>query len=170
MFLSAMILKGILAALAPLPAVPAPATVQRYLAPELAHCRQLFSEPRRRDYSPRVRMNLPVVPESAFARKCQIAIQLFRFPTALDEPPYRLYPLAHNNSPRKFSERYSNTKPPLRAVLLYLGRLFYTIFTSIVTPDGRLRFVRASITFGDGFMMSMSRLWMRISNCSRASL
>src|SRR3989338_1842570 len=40
----------------------------------------------------------------------------------------------------------------------------------MVTPDGRLRFVRASITFGEGFRMSMRRLWMRISNCSRASL
>ena len=34
----------------------------------------------------------------------------------------------------------------------------YTIFTSMVTPDGKLRFVRASITFGEGFMMSMRRL------------
>src|ERR1035437_8357851 len=46
----------------------------------------------------------------------------------------------------------------------------YTIFTSMVTPEGRLRFVRASITFGEGFRISMRRLWIRISNCSRASL
>ena len=50
------------------------------------------------------------------------------------------------------------------------SRVGYTIFTSIVTPDGRLRFVRASMTFGLGDRMSMRRLWMRISNCSRASL
>src|SRR3989344_6756960 len=40
----------------------------------------------------------------------------------------------------------------------------------MVTPDGRLRLVSASITFGAGFIMSIKRLWIRISNCSRASL
>ena len=46
----------------------------------------------------------------------------------------------------------------------------YNILTSIVTPEGSERLVRASITFGEGSRMSMMRLCTRISNCSRASL
>jgi len=46
----------------------------------------------------------------------------------------------------------------------------YIIFTSILTPDGSERFVRASTTFGLGLRMSITRLCVRISNCSRASL
>ena len=38
------------------------------------------------------------------------------------------------------------------------------------TPDGSERFVSASTTFGPGFMISITRLCVRISNCSRASL
>lgn len=47
---------------------------------------------------------------------------------------------------------------------------FYIILTSILTPDGNDRLVNASITFGAGFNISITRLWVRISNCSRASL
>ena len=46
----------------------------------------------------------------------------------------------------------------------------YIILTSIDTPDGSERFVSASITLALGLMMSMTRLCIRISNCSRASL
>ena len=38
------------------------------------------------------------------------------------------------------------------------------------TPDGSDKFVRASTTFALGSMMSITRLCIRISNCSRASL
>lgn len=46
----------------------------------------------------------------------------------------------------------------------------HIIFTSMFTPDGNERFVRASTTFGPGFKISITRLCVRISNCSRASL
>src|SRR5262249_57037348 len=41
---------------------------------------------------------------------------------------------------------------------------------SMLTPDGRLRRMRASTTLGLGSRMSTMRLWVRISNCSRESL
>jgi len=46
----------------------------------------------------------------------------------------------------------------------------YIIFTSMLTPDGRERLVNASTTLGLGLRMSITRLCVRISNCSRASL
>ena len=49
------------------------------------------------------------------------------------------------------------------------GGLSY-ILISISTPAGRLRFVRASITFGLGVRISMILLCVRISYCSRESL
>ena len=41
---------------------------------------------------------------------------------------------------------------------------------SISTPAGSSRFIRASTVFWVGFMMSIRRLWVRRSNCSRLSL
>jgi hypothetical protein len=38
------------------------------------------------------------------------------------------------------------------------------------TPDGKLRFVSASMVFWDGLMISINRLCVRISNCSREFL
>jgi hypothetical protein len=38
------------------------------------------------------------------------------------------------------------------------------------TPAGRSRRIRESTVFGVGSMMSMRRLWVRISKCSRESL
>ncbi len=42
--------------------------------------------------------------------------------------------------------------------LKIFGENGYAIFTSIVTPDGRLKFVSASITLGVGSRMSITRL------------
>ena len=44
------------------------------------------------------------------------------------------------------------------------------IFISISTPAGKVRFIRASIILGLGFIMSISLLWVLISYCSLASL
>ncbi len=41
---------------------------------------------------------------------------------------------------------------------------------SISTPAGSSRFIRASTVFWVGFMMSIRRLWVRRSNCSRLDL
>src|SRR3989344_5316387 len=46
----------------------------------------------------------------------------------------------------------------------------YTILISISTPAGTLRLESDSMIFWLGFKISMSRLWTRISNCSRESL
>jgi hypothetical protein len=46
----------------------------------------------------------------------------------------------------------------------------YIIFTSTFTPEGSEKLVSASMIFGPGFKMSITRLCIRISNCSRASL
>src|SRR6184192_1700585 len=40
----------------------------------------------------------------------------------------------------------------------------------MLTPDGRLSRIKASTTFGFGSRISMIRLCVRISNCSRESL
>src|SRR3989344_8534258 len=62
-------------------------------------------------------------------------------------------------------------KPPHAGVLLFITlKAFYTIFTSMLTPDGSERLVSASISFGDGERMSTKRLCTLISNCSRAFL
>ena len=47
---------------------------------------------------------------------------------------------------------------------------YYIILTSIFTPEGSERLVSASTTFGPGLRISTTRLCIRISNCSRASL
>src|SRR6185369_7115750 len=44
------------------------------------------------------------------------------------------------------------------------------ILISMSTPAARLSRIRASTVFELGSRMSMSRLWVRISNCSRESL
>jgi hypothetical protein len=40
----------------------------------------------------------------------------------------------------------------------------------MLTPDGKSSFIKASTVFGVGFTMSIRRLCVRISNCSRESL
>jgi len=83
-----------------------------------------------------------------------------------------------NNTKQKLLEFGSKCKEKHGAVtgavfffvLCDIARKRYIIFTSIVTPEGSVRFVRASTTFGDGERISISRLWIRISNCSRAFL
>lgn len=71
---------------------------------------------------------------------------------------------------RALCERKSKNRPLRGGFCFCYPSESYTIFTSIVTPDGRLRLVRASITFAFGERISIRRLWIRISNCSRASL
>src|SRR5262249_40409988 len=44
------------------------------------------------------------------------------------------------------------------------------ILISMSTPAARLSRIRASTVFDEGSRMSISRLWVRISNCSRLSL
>ena len=46
---------------------------------------------------------------------------------------------------------------------------FYSL-SSISTPAGSSSFIMASTVFGLGLLMSMRRLWVRRSNCSRLSL
>ena len=46
----------------------------------------------------------------------------------------------------------------------------YTILISISTPAGRSRFIIASTVLPEGASMSIRRLWVRRSNCSRLSL
>lgn len=82
-------------------------------------------------------------------------------------------PLITTSENTKGYKRKSSMKMELflfRAPCSFIGQNGYAILTSIVTPDGSERFVRASITFALGSRMSMMRLWIRISNCSRASL
>lgn len=55
-------------------------------------------------------------------------------------------------------KRKQNEKPPFQAVFRVSHKRDYIIFTSMLTPEGRERFVRASITFAFGFTISMSRL------------
>src|SRR3989344_4003809 len=69
---------------------------------------------------------------------------------------------------RNREERDRHRSPPL---VPNLGHIyFYSIFTSIFTPDGSDRLVSASTSLPDGFTMSTRRLCARISNCSRAFL
>ncbi len=68
------------------------------------------------------------------------------------------------------TDAYSEQKQKYRHPCGWRYFCFYIIFTSMLTPDGRERLVNASITFALGFSMSITRLCMRISNCSRASL
>src|SRR3989344_3576545 len=51
-----------------------------------------------------------------------------------------------------------------------LSHYFYIIFTSISTPEGNDKLVRASMVFAFGLIISISLLWTRISNCSRVFL
>ena len=63
-----------------------------------------------------------------------------------------------------------NTPRPRSVFTIRNIAIPYTILMSASTPDGRFRFVNASISCGVGLMISMRRLWTRTSNCSRASL
>ncbi len=47
--------------------------------------------------------------------------------------------------------------------------LYYSLI-SISTPDGKSRRINASTVFGVGLTISIRRLCVRISNCSRESL
>src|SRR3989338_10020258 len=53
---------------------------------------------------------------------------------------------------------------------VHLAYFLAYILISMSTPAGRFMLLRASMVFGVGFAMSISRLWMRISNCSREFL
>jgi len=74
------------------------------------------------------------------------------------------------DSPQRVGAGVSESFRVSSASLQRQFRIGYIIFTSMLTPLGKLRLVSASMTFGEGLRMSISRLCTRISNCSRAFL
>jgi len=63
---------------------------------------------------------------------------------------------------------YHVTLTSVNALQILQAGVYILISTS--QPAGRLRFIRLSMVLGVGSKTSISRLWTRISNCSRPFL
>src|SRR6185295_10039648 len=78
--------------------------------------------------------------------------------------------LASQNAVHRFIPRFETSRQYLSCTVLLvrLGRLYFLkALISTSTPAGSSSFISASTVWLVGSKMSSSRLWVRISNCSR---